>query len=283
MSSSALRMTSARPQHVLEPAHGIVPVHLGELWEYRELLFFLAWRDVKVRYKQTALGVIWAMIQPLLTMVVFTVIFGRLANLPSEGVPYALFTLCALLPWQLFAFAMQESSTSVVTNQRVLTKVYFPRLILPLAAIAVGLADFAISFVVLLIVMAIYHVAPGMAMLTVPFWVLLAVVTALAVGLWLSALNVRYRDIRYVLPFLTQLWMWATPVAYSSARLHGGWQVIYALNPMFGVVEGFRWAMLGRTAPPGPLTAVSAAAVVIMLVSGLFYFRRMERTFADVI
>jgi lipopolysaccharide transport system permease protein len=285
MSSSTLPLPAAASRHrtVIAPSRGIVPVRPGELWEFRELLYLLVWRDVKVRYKQTALGIAWAVIQPLLTMVVFTVIFGRLANLPSEGVPYAVFTLCALLPWQLFAFAMTESSTSVVANQRLLTKVYFPRLILPLAAVAVGLVDFAISFVVLLIVLAIYHVVPSWTIVTVPFWMLLAVVTALAVGLWLSALNVKYRDIRYALPFLSQIWMWATPVAYSSSKLKGTWQLVYALNPMFGVVQGFRWAILGKTAAPSELTWLSMAAVLVFLVSGLYYFRRMERTFADVI
>jgi lipopolysaccharide transport system permease protein len=271
------------PVHTIAPSRSWAPLRLGEIWEYRELLYFLVWREVKVRYKQTTLGVAWAVIQPLFTMIVFSIVFGRLAKLPSDGVPYPVFAYCALLPWQLFAFALTESSNSVVANQRLITKVYFPRLIMPLAAVSTGLADFAISFVVLLALMAYYGIVPGMAVWTVPAWALLAVLTALSMGLWLSALNVRYRDIRYTIPFLTQVWLFATPVAYATTMVPETWRPLYALNPMVGVVDGFRWALLGTVAWPGPTVFVSMAAVAVLLVSGLFYFRRMERTFADVV
>jgi lipopolysaccharide transport system permease protein len=271
-----------RPVHLIAPSKGWVPVRLGELWEYRELLYFLVWREVRVRYKQTALGVGWAVIQPLLTMVVFTVFFGRLAGIETGGVPYPVFVYCALLPWQLFAFSLTESSNSVVANQRLLTKVYFPKLLLPLASVAVGLVDFAVSFVVLMGLMAWYGITPELAVWTVPAWALLAVATAVAVSLWLSALNVRYRDIRYTLPFITQLWLLATPVAYPTTLVKEGWRAWYALNPMVGVVDGFRWALLGEPWP-GSTVMVSGLAVLALLVSGAFYFRRTERTFADVI
>lgn len=271
-----------RPVHLIAPARGGVPVRLAELWDYRELLYFLVWREVRVRYKQTALGVGWAVLQPLLTMVVFSVFFGRLAGIETAGVPYPVFAYCALLPWQLFAFSLTESSNSVVANQRLLTKVYFPRLLLPLASVAVGLVDFLISFVVLVGLMAYYGLVPGSAVWTVPVWALLAVSSAVAVSLWLSSLNVRYRDIRYTLPFLTQLWLLSTPVAYPTTLVPDEWRAIYALNPMVGVVDGFRWALLGEPWP-GSTVLVSAAAVGVLLVTGTFYFRRTERTFADVI
>jgi lipopolysaccharide transport system permease protein len=269
--------------HVIAPSRSWVPLHLGELWEYRELLYFLVWREIKVRYKQTALGIAWAVIQPVFTMAVFSLFFGRLGKLPSDGLPYPVFVYCALLPWQLFAFALAESSNSVVANQRLITKVYFPRLIVPIAAVSVGLADFAISCVVLAGLMAAYGIAPSAAAWTLPMFTLLAVATALGVGVWLSAINVRYRDVRYTIPFLTQIWLFATPVAYASSLVPGRWRVLYALNPMVGVVEGFRWALLGQADSPGAMVAVSAGAVAVLLVSGLFYFRRTERTFADIV
>jgi lipopolysaccharide transport system permease protein len=269
------------PVHTIAPSRRWTPLNLGELWAYRELLYFLVWREVKVRYKQTALGVAWAVIQPVMTMLVFSVFFGRLAKLSSNGLPYPLFAYVALLPWQLFAFALSESSTSVVSHQRLLTKVYFPRLIIPLVAVAVGLVDFAISLVVLAGMMIYYGIVPGAAVWTLPLWTLLAVTTALAMGLWLSALNVRYRDIRYTIPFLTQIWLIATPVAYSVTLVSEQWRPLYALNPMVGVVEGFRWALVGHTGSPGVMVAVSTAVVGVILASGLMYFRRMERTFAD--
>lgn len=260
-----------------------MPLDLAELWEYRELLHLFVWRELKVRYKQTVLGVAWAILQPLMMMTIFSVVFGRLAKMPSDGLPYPVFAYCALLPWQLFAFAMTESSNSVVANQRLLTKVYFPRLLMPIAAVVVGLVDFAISFVFLILMMAYYGIVPGAAVWTVPLWTLLAVSTALAIGLWLSALNVRYRDVRYTVPFLAQVWLFATPVAYASSIIPASWRPFYALNPMAGVVEGFRWALLGRAASPGPTLAISVAAVAAILVSGLYYFRRTERTFADIV
>ncbi len=260
-----------------------MPIRLRELWEYRELLYFLVWREVKIRYKQTALGVAWAIIQPLFTMVVFTVVFSKFGKMPSDGIAYPVFAYCALLPWQLFAFALGESSNSVVANQRLITKVYFPRLIMPIASVCVGLVDFCISFCVLLGLMVFYHVTPSAALWTVPFWALLAVVTALGVGLWLSALNVKYRDIRYTLPFLTQIWLFATPVAYSASIVPAVWRPFYALNPMVGVVEGFRWALLGNQGSSAVSLLISIGVVALLLVSGLFYFRRMERTFADIV
>lgn len=269
--------------HVIAPSRGWVPLRLSELWASRELLYFFVWREVKVRYKQTALGVAWALIQPLFTMAIFSVIFGRLARLPSDGLPYPIFAYCALLPWQLFAFALNESSNSVVANQRLLTKVYFPRLLMPIASVCVGLVDFAISFFVLLGMMAYYGIVPGAAFWTIPLWTLLAVATALSLGLWLSALNVRYRDVRYTIPFLTQVWLYATPVAYASSLIPAAWRPLYALNPMAGVVEGFRWALLGSAAAPGLTTLISLAAVFALLFGGLAFFRRTERTFADVI
>jgi len=271
------------PVYTIAPSRAWVPLHLGELWEYRGLLYFFIWRELKVRYKQTALGVAWAVIQPFSVMIVFSVIFGRLARLPSDGLPYPVFAYCALLPWQLFAFALTESSNSVVANQRLLTKVYFPRLLMPIAAVCVGLADFAISFVILIAMIAYYGITPGAAVWTIPLWTLLAVVTALGVGLWLSALNVQYRDIRYTLPFLTQIWLYATPVAYASSMIPAAWRPLYALNPMVGVVEGFRWALLGHAAAPGASVAISLVVGAATVVSGLFYFRRTERTFADIV
>jgi len=253
------------------------------VWAYRELLYFLVWREIKVRYKQTAIGVSWAIVQPFMTMVVFSVFFGRFAGIPSDGVPYPVFAYCALLPWQLFAFALAESTNSVVNNQRLLTKVYFPRVILPLAAIGVGLVDFGLAFLVLFGLMAYFGVGLASAIWTVPLWAALGVVTALSAGLWLSALNVAYRDIRYAVPFLTQIWLFATPVAYPTSIVPEAWRPLYALNPMVGVVDGFRWALLGTSRPALMTVGVSAASVLLLLASGLYYFRRTERTFADII
>jgi lipopolysaccharide transport system permease protein len=267
---------------VICPSRGWVALNLGDIWEYRELLYFLTWRDLKVRYKQTALGVAWAIIQPLFTMAVFSLFFGRLAHMPSDGVAYPVFSFTALLPWGLFANALGQASNSLVGSSNLLTKVYFPRLIIPLSSVLSGLVDFTVALGVLLILLPIYSVTPGVAVLAFPLFVLLALVAALGVGLWLSALNVEYRDVKYVVPFLTQFWLFATPVAYPSNLLSEPWRTVYGLNPMVGVVEGFRWALLG-TQSPGPLIAVSATASVALLVSGLYYFRRMERTFADVI
>lgn len=262
---------------------GWVAINFAELWHYRELLVFYAIREIKVRYKQTLLGVAWAVLQPVLTMVVFSIFFGTLAGVPSDGVPYPIFAFCALLPWQLFAYALTQSSNSLVDNAQVLTKVYFPRLIIPVASVIAGLIDFAIAFVVFTGLMIYYDIIPGLALITVPLFTALALATALAVGLWLSALNVKYRDVRYTIPFLTQFWLFVTPVAYSSTLVPPHWQAVYGINPMVGVVEGFRWALLGKSSPPGPMLIVSVAATAILLVGGLFYFRWMEKSFADVI
>jgi len=262
---------------------GWTAINFAELWQYRELLIFHAIRDIKVRYKQTILGAAWAVLQPVMTMVVFSIFFGRLAKVPSDGIPYPVFAFCALLPWQLFAFALTQSSNSLVQDAQVLTKVYFPRLIIPFGSVIAGLVDFAIAFVVLIGMMLYFDIAPGPAMLTLPLFILLALAAALAVGLWLSALNVKYRDVRYTTSFLAQFWLFVTPVAYSSSLVPAQWQAVYAINPMVGVVEGFRWALLGKSAPPGAMLIVSVAATVILLTGGLFYFRRMEKTFADII
>jgi len=268
---------------VIRPSRGWVSLRLNQLWEYRELLYFLIWRDIKVRYKQTVLGAAWAIIQPFFTMVVFSIFFGRLAKVPSDGLPYPIFAYCALLPWQLFSHALIESGNSLVGNQNLITKVYFPRLVIPLAAVLAGLVDFAITFLVLLGMMAYYGIVPTVAIATLPLFILLVIATALAVGLWLSALNVQYRDVRYTIPFLTQFWLFATPIAYPSSLVPERWRVFYGLNPMAGVVESFRWALLGTANAPGPMLAVSMGVVLILLVGGLYYFRRMEKTFADVV
>lgn len=270
------------PVTIIEAPKGWVRLKLRDLWANRELLYFLTWRDVKVRYKQTVIGGAWAIIQPFMMMVVFSIFFGRLAKVPSDGLPYPIFAYCALLPWQLFAHALSESSASLVANKNLITKVYFPRLIIPLAAVAAGLVDFAVAFVVLIGMMAWYGIWPTAAVLTLPLYVLLAVAAALSVGLWLSAMSVRYRDVRYTIPFLMQFWLFLTPVAYPSSLVPEPWRMLYGLNPMAGVVEGFRWALLGGPAPGG-LLYVSIAAVALLLVSGLVHFRRMESSFADVI
>ncbi len=268
---------------VIRPPRKGLDMDLGALWAYRELLFFLAWRDIKVRYKQTALGAAWAVLQPVLTMALFSLIFGYLGGLPSEGIPYPVFTFTALLPWQLFAFALTQSSASLVADQNLITKVYFPRMVIPLSSVLAGLLDFAIAFGVLLVLMLAYGVAWTPRLLVVPLLVLFALLTAVAAGLWLSALNVKYRDIRYALPFLAQFWMFATPIAYSSTLIPERWRALYSLNPMTGVVEGFRWALLGKSNFVGPMIAVSAAVVLVMLIGGLVYFKRMEDEFADVV
>jgi lipopolysaccharide transport system permease protein len=268
---------------LIEPSKGWFHLELSDLWRYRELLYFLTWRDIKVRYKQTALGAAWAVLQPLLTMVVFSIIFGRLAQLPSEGIPYPVFTFTALLPWQLFAFALNQSSASLVADQNLIKKIYFPRLIIPISSVMAGLLDFIIAFGVLLILMFAFGIPLSPRLLAIPFMVLLALATAMAVGLWLSALNVKYRDVRYTLPFLTQVWLFATPIAYSSTLIPERWQLLYSLNPMTGVVEGFRWAILGKESAVGGMILVSTIMVVLLLVGGLIYFKRMEDEFADIV
>jgi lipopolysaccharide transport system permease protein len=276
------QIREALPVLRIEPSSGWVSLRLGELWEYRELLYFLVWRDIKVRYKQTALGAAWAILQPVLTMVVFSVFFGRLAKVPSDGIPYPVFALAALVPWQLFAYSVSESTNSLVVSQNLIKKVYFPRLVIPVASVLAGLVDFAISFVALVGLMTYYGIRPTAAIAILPLFILLAVASALCVGLWLSALNVQFRDVRYTIPFLTQFWMFVTPVAYPSSLIPGKWRTVFGLNPMAGVVEGFRWALLGKATSLGPLLAVSIGVVVVLLFGGLVYFRRMESTFADV-
>jgi len=271
------------PMVRIEPSRGWVSLKLDELWEYRELLYFLVWRDVKVRYKQTVLGAAWAIIQPVLTMLVFSLFFGRLAKIPSDGIPYPIFAFAGLVPWSFFANGLAHSSDSLVGSANLIKKVYFPRLVIPIAAVLAGGVDFVLAFLILLAMILYYGLLPTIHVLWLPALLLLAWVTALAVGLWLSALNVQYRDVRYVVPFLVQFWLFATPIAYPSSLLGEPWRTIYGVNPMVGVVEGFRWALLGTRTAPGPIIAVSSVAALIVLLGGAFYFRRMEKTFADVV
>jgi lipopolysaccharide transport system permease protein len=282
--SSSLDRSEAPRSVVIKPITGWTALNLKDLWIYRELVYFLTWRNLKVRYKQTALGAAWAILQPFLTMVVFSIFFGNLAKVPSDGVPYPIFSYTALLPWTLFAKALTDASHSLVQSSHMITKVYFPRLILPLASILSGLVDFALAFLVLFFMMLYYGIVPTAAVWTLPLFVLLAMITALGVGFWLSAMNVLYRDIGYVLPFLTQFWMTLTPIAYPASLLPEQWRLVYALNPMTGVVEGFRWALLGSTASaPTGMLAVSTTISIIVLITGLYYFKRMERRFADMV
>lgn len=267
---------------VIRPTNGWAPIDLHELWSYRELLYTFIQRDIRIRYKQTALGAAWAIIQPLFMMVVFTVFFGKLAKISSEGIPYPIFSYAALLPWTLFAEGIQRSTTSMVTNSRIMTKVYYPRLIMPLSGVISPLMDFAVAFVILLGMMFYFGYPPTIKILWLPLFMLLALSTSLGVGLWLSALNVQYRDFQYTVPFLIQIWLFASPVVYPSSLLPYPYSVIYGLNPMAGVIEGFRWALLG-TNPPSSMIAVSTMIVLVILISGAFYFKRMEKIFADVV
>jgi lipopolysaccharide transport system permease protein len=280
---NATSPASSEETTLICPSSGWAPLDVRELWRYRELLYFLVWRDVKVRYKQTVLGVAWAILQPFLTMVVFTLLFSRLAKIPSNGIPYPAFSYTALLPWTFFATGVAQSALSVVDNTNLVSRVYFPRLILPAAGVIASLLDLALAFIVLLGMLLYYHIVPGPAILTLPLFVALAFASALAAGVWLSALYVKYRDVKVAIPFLTQLWLFVTPVVYPSSLVPAAWRPLYGVNPMAGVVEGFRWALLGRGDPPGALMAVSAVAVVALLWSGLAYFRRVESEFADVI
>ena len=258
-------------------------VGLREVWAYRELLLFFVWRDVKIRYKQTVIGAAWALLQPFLTMLVFSLIFGRLAKLPTNGLPYPVFYYCALLPWSYFATGLQNATNAMVEQQRLITKIYFPRLVLPVSAVLSGLIDFAVAFAMLIVLMVYYRIVPGSAALLLPGFLLLAVVTALGFGLWLSALNAIYRDVRYIVPFLVQFWMFVSPVAYSSSLVPARWHWIYGLNPMAGVIEGFRWALTGHAVAPGPLFAASVGGVLLVLLGGLLYFRNIEGTIADIV
>jgi lipopolysaccharide transport system permease protein len=267
----------------IQPSKGWIPLNLHELWEYRELLYFLIWRDVKVRYKQTVLGAAWAIIQPFLTMVVFSFFFGQLAKIPSDGVPYPIFSYAALVPWTFFANGLSQAPNRLVGSASLIRKVYFPRLAIPVAAVLSGIVDFVLAFLVLLGMMLYYDAIPTLKALWLPLFVLLASVTSLGVGLWLSAMNVQFRDVQYVVPFLTQFWLFATPIAYPSSLLPEPWRTLYGLNPMAGVVEGFRWALLGTATAPQPMIMVSALIALVLLVGGAFYFRRIEKNFADVV
>ena len=271
------------PLIVVEPARRLLDLDLRALWQYRELLYFLIWRDVKVRYKQTAIGFTWVIIQPLVTMVIFTVIFGNFANIPSDGLPYPIFSFTALLPWSYFAQALGQSGRSLVGNAGLISKVYFPRLVIPMVAVASPLVDFAVSFLVLLGMMVWFSVTPTWGVLLLPVFLLLTALTAFAVGLWLSALNVRYRDVSQLMPFLVQVWMYASPVIYPVSTIPEKWRVLYSLNPMVGVIEGFRWALLGKSSPDFTVMAVGSAIVLLLLAGGLVYFKRVESSFADVI
>jgi lipopolysaccharide transport system permease protein len=276
-------LTAKRPVTFIHPSRGWVSLQLRDLWEYRELLFFLVWRDVKVRYKQTTLGVAWVVLQPLVMTVVFSLIFGKLARMPSENLPYAVFALAGLVPWNYFSGALSRGGTSLVSNAQMISKVYFPRLIVPAAGVLGGLLDFAVGFGLLIGVMLLYRIVPSVAVLWLPFFLLIAIATALGVSLWLSALSVQYRDVNHLLPFIAQFWMFATPVVYPASLIPGRWRILYALNPMVGVVEGFRWALFGTGKAPELISTVSIAVVVVVLVTGLFVFRRMEKTFADIV
>jgi lipopolysaccharide transport system permease protein len=281
---STTQLARSEPTTIyIKPSTGLAALNLRDLWVYRELIFFLIWRDIKVRYKQTLLGAAWAVIQPIVTMLVFNFVFGQVAKVPTDGVPYPIFSYTALLPWGLFTTALNSASRSLTSSQNMITKVYFPRLVLPLASVLAGLIDFAIAFVILIGMMVYFKVSPTGAVWTLPLFLLLAIVTALGVALWLSAINVKYRDVNYALPFLTQFWLFITPVAYSAKIISDKWQLVYSLNPMAGVVNGFRWALLGANSGPDLSLAISAVIALVVLVSGLFYFRNMERTFADTI
>jgi lipopolysaccharide transport system permease protein len=284
MKEQALEIQEETPLITIKPPTGWAVLNLKDLWRYRELIFFLTWRDVKVRYKQTALGASWAILRPFMMMVVFSIFFGGLAEVPSDGLPYPVFSYAGLLPWELFAGALSIASRSLVTNRHMITKVYFPRIILPISSILGGLVDFMIAFVILILMMVFYGITPTANIWTLPLFLILALVTALGTSLWLSAMNVLYRDIGYILPFLSQFWMFISPVVYSTTMIPDSFQLLYALNPMTGVVNGFRWALLGiEDVAPGPSLVMSSIVAVVILVTGMIYFRRTERQFADMV
>jgi lipopolysaccharide transport system permease protein len=286
MATSETTILPSPPITRITPPSGWWAIPVGELWEYRELVYFFVWRDIKIRYKQTVIGAAWAVLQPFLTMLIFSLFFGALAHIPSQGLPYPIFYYSALLPWMYFAASLQNATNTIVENQRVITKVYFPRLALPISAVFSGLVDFAISFLMFVAMMAYYHIHPTLAVLWMPVFLLMAVLTALGMGLWLSALNAIYRDVRYVVPFLVQFWMFASPVVYPSSLVSAKWPKwawLYGLNPMVGVIEGFRWSLTGHGDPPGRLALISSGVVLVVLLSGLAYFQRMETTIADVV
>ncbi|MCE7948240.1 MAG: ABC transporter permease [Chloroflexi bacterium CFX4] len=283
-SDYANAITDDAPLLTLRPSTGWVSLKLRELWRFRELLYFLIWRDIKVRYKQTVIGAAWAIIQPFMTMVVFSLFFGRLAGIPSDGLPYPIFSYAALVPWTFFAAGLANASNSLVGSANLIKKIYFPRLVIPISTVLSGIIDFLLAFAVLLVMMVAFGIAPTANVIFLPFFLLLALITALGVGLWLSAMNVQFRDIRYVVPFLTQFWLFATPIAYPSSLIRNETlRALYGINPMAGVVEGFRWALLGTETAPSGILIISSLAAVLLLVSGAFYFRRMEKTFADVV
>lgn len=270
------------PLTVIRPTSGWARLRLDEFWEFRELVFFFIWRDVKVRYKQTVLGAAWAIIQPLFTMAIFSVFFGRLANVPSDGLPYPLFALAGLVPWLFFMNGLSHGANSLVENEKLIKKVFFPRMIVPVASVLAGLVDFAVASSLLVPAMIYYGIAPGPEIVFLPFFILLGAVAAMGVALWLSALNVQFRDVRYVVPFLSQVWMFATPIAYPTSLLNESWQLVYALNPMVGVVDGVRWTLLGSGEAQWGVFAVSTVVAAALLVGGAFFFRRVERSFADI-
>ncbi|MHB8117584.1 MAG: ABC transporter permease [Methanothrix sp.] len=270
------------PVTIIRPLNGWIPIDFKELWAYRELIYTFASRDIKIRYKQTALGATWAIIQPLFAMVIFTIIFGGLAKIPSEGIPYPLFSYAALLPWTLFAEGITRSTSSMITNSNIMTKVYFPRLVMPISGILSPSVDFAVAFIILIGMILYYGFVPTINIVWLPVFILLALATSLGVGLWLSALNVQYRDFQYTVPFIIQIWLYSSPVVYASSLVPEKYRLIYGLNPMAGVIEGFRWALLG-TEPPSSMIFVSVLMVALILISGAYYFKRMEKTFADVV
>jgi lipopolysaccharide transport system permease protein len=268
----------------IEPSRGWVSLKLRELWEYRELLYFLTWRDIKVRYKQTVLGAAWAIIQPFFTMVIFSLFFGNLARIPSDGIPYPIFSYAALVPWTFFAYGLQQSSNSLVSSANLLKKIYFPRLVIPIASVLSGVVDFVLAFSVLLMMMIAYGIPPTVNVVFLPLFLILALITALGVGMWLAAMNVQFRDVRYTIPFVVQFWMFGTPIAYPSSLIENDLlRTIYGINPMVGVIEGFRWALLDTDTGPGPIIIVSTLTAILLLITGAYYFRRMEKTFADVV
>ncbi len=274
---------SALPYTRIGPTRGWASLNLAELWECRELVYFFTWRDIKVRYKQTVLGALWAIIQPFFTMLIFSLFFGRLAKVPSDGIPYPLFSYTALVPWTFFATGLTQASNTLVSNSNMLKKIYFPRMAMPLGTVVAGCVDFCLAFIVLMGMMAFYGVVPTWKVVWLPFFLLLALVTCIGASLWFSAMNVQFRDVKYTIPFIIQFWMFATPIAYPSSLLSEPWRTIYGINPMVGVVEGFRWALLDAHTAPGPMVAVSSIVALGLLVSGAYYFRRLERTFADVV
>ena len=276
-------MSFNSPVTIVKPSKGWISLNLGELRAYRELIYFLTWRDIKVRYKQTVLGAAWAIIQPFFTMVVFSLFFGKLAKVPSDGIPYPIFAYAALVPWTFFANGLSQSSNSLVGSTNLIKKVYFPRLVVPISSVISGVFDFILAFMVLLGMMLYYGIFPTVNIVWLPLLLLLTLTTSLGVGLWLSTLNVQFRDVRYTVPFLTQFWLFSTPIAYPSSLLSQPWRTLYGINPMVGVVEGFRWALLGTDTAPGPIIIVSSLVALALLVGGAFYFRRLEKSFADVI